>query len=369
MSTAAPSKRTDKAFFNPEELEVIQGNLLKGAPEHEVKRFLITCERTGLDPFSRQIYGHIQNTNKRYKDAQGKWQDNWQKSLVIITSIDGFRAIAERSGEYRGQTAPEWHYSDDEGKQAWRDVFVPKRDGKGNPLTIPDACRVGILRANFEGVCYGVANFQSFAKYTRDDDGVSLDLFWKKMPEHMIAKIAEAQGFRKAFPLLACGLFVEEEISRLDTEEEEAPKTAPKDPEPERDTIAVTAVTQKAAEAPTEPKQEKPKRASKPKPAAEEPAPGGEPEPQPEPKKEPEPEEPAEEDAKQPESGRWNDHVIKMVTTARFANRRLGDMSTDDVKQLFEGWVKKYEEKIKQNPEKWAEAQQVIAAYKAHFPG
>lgn len=404
-------KRSENPFFTPEQKALLE-KTMEGAPEFEIERFLITCERTGLDPFSRQIYGNVQN--KKVKTGKDSW--GWVKTVVIITSIDGFRAIAERSGEYRGQTPPEWYCVGDDGKPGWHDVFIPKRDKMGNPLNIPEACRVGAIRKDFGAPCYGVANFDSFAVYQKGDDNAwYLSQFWKKMPEHMIAKVAEAQAIRKAFPLLACGLFVEEEVGKGDDEEQVIPARAGAAEEPlpegmqwvpghspeDRAKAAAAAaagahaivsgapaapaeapaapVTPPAAQAPAAdpapaavtPKGRKPRAAAAP---AETPAPAAPVAPAAE---TPAPVAPVETPTSAPvhvgagaghEGTAWADYKIEHITLAKFVGRKIGELDPADIKSLFEGWVQKYADKIKLNPGKVREAEMLTAAFQATHP-
>src|SRR5690606_1805557 len=79
--------------------------------------FLAHCRRTGLDPIARQIYAIYRG---------GKWG--------IQISIDGARLVAERTGQYEGQTSVQWT---DDGV-TWVDVWL-----KESP---PRAARVGVYR-------------------------------------------------------------------------------------------------------------------------------------------------------------------------------------------------------------------------------
>src|SRR4051812_31000697 len=110
-------KRSDQPFFTAEQKQFIKNDLKeKGLSEFQQEQFIITCERTLLDPFSRQIYARPQPVKKTFPGGK----EEWVKELIIITAIDGLRAVAERSGEYRGQTPVEWYGKDpDKGTLGW----------------------------------------------------------------------------------------------------------------------------------------------------------------------------------------------------------------------------------------------------------
>jgi phage recombination protein Bet len=138
--------------------------------------FLHYCQRTQLDPFSKQIY-----MIKR----GGKW--------TMQTAIDGFRVIANRRPEYGGQTGPEWCGEDG----VWRDVWVDRKP--------PTAARVGVIRTDWAQPIYMTAMFREFnqggPKWASDG-----------MPAHMLAKCAEAGALRKAFPHDLGGIYTDDEL-------------------------------------------------------------------------------------------------------------------------------------------------------------
>lgn len=160
-----------------EQIALIKQTIMRGATDLELDMFLNLCRAKRLDPLTRQIYG--------IKTNQG---------VQMFASIDGLRVIAQRSGEYAGQSGPYWCGSDGQ----WVDVWL--QDGA------PAAAKVGIWRRGFAEPTWGVATWRS---YGANKSGP----VWKSMPDVMLAKAAEAQALRKAFPDDLSGLYVREEFT------------------------------------------------------------------------------------------------------------------------------------------------------------
>ncbi len=188
-------KREDN--LSPEQIDLIKETVCKDATDNELKLFLTRCKRTGLDPFSGQIHAV-----KRWDSKQGKY------IMSIQCGIDGYRLIAQRTGECAG--IDEAVYDTDSGKH-------------------PNKASVTVYR-----VVAGVR--VPFSASARWDEYVSVynnkksgeqetGTMWKKMPYLMLGKCAEALALRKAFPAELSGVYTSEEMEQADNPEPNGQKS------------------------------------------------------------------------------------------------------------------------------------------------
>lgn len=173
--------------LNEKQIELLKRTIARAATDDELQLFINQCNRTGLDPFSKQIYAIKRGG-----------------VMGIQVSIDGQRLVAQRTGEYRGQVGPYWCGQDSE----WKDVWLEN--------TPPSAAKVGVLRKNCVEPTWAVARFSAYAQNSP---------FWTKMPEVMIAKVAESLALRKAFPQELSGLYASEEMDQATPSEQAQHKT------------------------------------------------------------------------------------------------------------------------------------------------
>lgn len=176
--------KADQDFWSEAQVAALKQLGLSQASQGDLKVFFHQSQRTGLDPFARQIY-----------------MINRGGKFTIQTSIDGFRIVAQRSGNYGGQTPAEWCGEDG----VWKDVWLDKKP--------PLAARIGVYYKDTPNATYAVAKWDSYAQSSP---------IWTKMPDLMLAKCAEALALRKAFPNDLSGLYTNDEMSQADE-----PKSAP----------------------------------------------------------------------------------------------------------------------------------------------
>ncbi|MQA76352.1 MAG: phage recombination protein Bet [Solirubrobacterales bacterium] len=174
------------------------------ASGEERELFWRQIERTGLDPFARQIYVVYRYSRRRRREE-----------MSIETSIDGLRLIAERTGAYEGQTRPYWCGEDGVWHECWASVEAPV------------AATVGVHKGGAREATWATAHFVEYAEFW-DDSGKAKG-FYATMPRNQLSKCAEALALRKAFPAEMSGLYTAEEMARADAE---APRARPEGVDP-----------------------------------------------------------------------------------------------------------------------------------------
>jgi phage recombination protein Bet len=224
--TIAPS--TAATTYSDAQLRLIRDTVARDCNPQEFDLFVTVARHAGLDPFRKQISAIVFS-----KD------DPKKRRMSIITTIDGLRVIAARSQRYRpDEDEPEF------------EIDPELKDPLCNPAGLVKAkVRIWIADAMREGgwkPVTGVAYWEEFApikdEASEGYDWVDTGEFWDdsgkpkrkkvpragsemvrkletggnwgKMPRVMLAKCAEAQALRKAFPEDLSSLYEASELDR-----------------------------------------------------------------------------------------------------------------------------------------------------------
>jgi phage recombination protein Bet len=197
-------------FLSDEEIALLKRGMLSTYLIDEQDIFVRLCQRTRLDPFTKQI--HATKRFQKVKQPDGQFKK--VPTLVPVTGIMGLLAVADRTGQYNGMVV-QWCGPDG----VWKDEWL-----EPDP---PAAAKCIVYRKDRTYPEVGIARWQSYVGQTYDYDSKTwyVSDFWSKMPDYMLGKCARAQALRGAFPDQLSNLYIREElesdISDTETETEE----------------------------------------------------------------------------------------------------------------------------------------------------
>lgn len=185
--------RPDQTTWTEQQGAVLrQSGIDNQVATEELSAFLHLCQRTRLDPFSRQIY------------LIGRYDSRQQRKVYTPqTSIDGYRVIAHRACAEAGHSLgyDDTLWCDKDGR--WRDVWLPDAP--------PAAAKVTVIR---NGMRFSAV--ARYSEYVQTKKGGEPSGLWGKMPATMTAKCAEALALRMAFPHDLAGVYTAEEMAQAD---------------------------------------------------------------------------------------------------------------------------------------------------------
>lgn len=225
--------RPDQTAWTPDQQAVLrQSGISDDVTAAELSGFLHLCQRTELDPFSRQIYLIGRKDKKAGRVV-----------FTPQTGIDGYRVVARRATAKSGGTFgyEDTLWCDKDGR--WRDVWLPDAP--------PAAVKVTVLR---DGQKYSaVALYREYVQTGWENKPIGL---WGKMPASQLAKCAEALALRKAFPHDLAGVYTAEEMAQADNGSDErhlravqpgeSDPWATAQPQPPQESVAVKGRSQPA---------------------------------------------------------------------------------------------------------------------------
>ncbi len=161
-------------------MQVLQSSLYPGASPASIKMALGYCKAAGLDPMQKPV--HIV---PMWDSKAGSMRD------VVMPGVGLYRTQAARSGECAGVSEPD---------------FGPDTTETlgGQSITFPAWCRVTVKRRlpTGEVVEFTAKEFwkENYAVKGGKEKSIAPNAMWTKRPYGQLAKCAEAQALRKAFP-------------------------------------------------------------------------------------------------------------------------------------------------------------------------
>lgn len=220
MNALAKTEQTALSTMTEQDLmRVLQSSLYPGAAPESIKMVLGYCRAAGLDPMQKPV--HIV---PMWDSKAGTMRD------VVMPGVNLYRTQAARSGECAGVTEPEF------GPDVTENIG-------GLQITFPLWCRVSVSRRLPTGeiVPFTAREFwkENYAVKGGKEKSIAPNAMWTKRPYGQIAKCAEAQALRKAFPEIASDTTAEEmEGKAIRPEDASGPQFDWLDPRPLIDGVA-----------------------------------------------------------------------------------------------------------------------------------
>jgi len=173
------STSNELAVKQDELIPVLQSSLYPGASINSIKMVLSYCQAAELDPMQKPV--HI----------VPMWDSSAQQLRdVIMPGIGLYRIQAARSGEYGGISEP---------------VFGPEVSSSigGAEITYPAWCKITVCRlVSGHKMEFSATErwLENYAVRGGKQKSIAPNAMWSRRPFAQLAKCAEAQALRKAFP-------------------------------------------------------------------------------------------------------------------------------------------------------------------------
>jgi phage recombination protein Bet len=198
------------AMTEEELVDVLQSSLYPGAALKSIKMVIGYCKAANLDPMQKPV--HI----------VPMWDKNAKQMRdVIMPGVGLYRTQAARSNALAGISEPEFGPE----KEFTLDSFK---------FNAPEWCRVVVKRmlssgaiGEFAAIEYWIENYATAGK-----DSVQPNAMWKKRPRGQLAKCAQAQALRMAFPEMTGSAPTADEMEGKAMESNEVDITPPKQEQP-----------------------------------------------------------------------------------------------------------------------------------------
>lgn len=185
----------EQEYWSDKQLAALRQLGVTDATSGDLAVFFHQAQRTGLDPFAKQLY------------LIGRWSQQGTK-YTIQTGIDGYRLIArravDRSHEALGYDDTVWCGPDGQ----WFDVWLS--------VDPPAAAKVTVIRngQRFPAVALWSEYVQTVKDKKTGEYGPNS--MWQRMGANQLAKCAEALALRKAFPQDLSGIYTTDEMGQAE---------------------------------------------------------------------------------------------------------------------------------------------------------
>lgn len=180
----------------------LKNSLYTGAKDESIKMVLDYCKAAKLDPMQKPV--HIVPMN-----VKNSLTGRYEYKDIVMPGVGLYRIQAARSNQYAGVSEPEFG----------EDITC---NLGGIEITYPKWCKVTVKKlvnntiVEFTAKEYWLENYATKKDPNTKKDTPTPNSMWQKRPYGQIAKCAEAQALRKAFPEIISQHVTAEEMEGKD---------------------------------------------------------------------------------------------------------------------------------------------------------
>ena len=158
----------------------LKNSLYTGAKDESIKMVLDYCKAAKLNPMQKPVH-IVPMSVKNALTGKYEYKD------VVMAGVGLYRIQAARSQQYAGVSEPEFG----------EDVTC---NLGGADITYPKWCKVTVKKIVNNTIVEFTAKEYWLENYAAKKDELTPNTMWRKRPYGQLAKCAEAQALRKAFP-------------------------------------------------------------------------------------------------------------------------------------------------------------------------
>ena len=158
----------------------LKNSLYTGARDESIKMVLDYCKAAKLDPMQKPVH-IVPMSVKNALTGKHEYKD------VVMAGVGLYRIQAARSQQYAGVSEPEFG----------EDVTC---NLGGADITYQKWCKVTVKKLVNNNIVEFTAKEYWLENYAAKKDTATPNTMWQKRPYGQLAKCAEAQALRKAFP-------------------------------------------------------------------------------------------------------------------------------------------------------------------------
>lgn len=205
-ASSALALRAGQGDWTEDQRTQLRSMGLEHATEADLRLLYHYAARTGLDPFTKQVYLVSRKTKVKVRvtnpdTGNTRIEERDVDKFTAQVGIDGWRVIGTRAARREGVRVGHEDVLYRGKGTGWQDYW-------DNDDGTPVACKY-TLSVNGVSISATVA-YSEYVQLVQRDGQWQPNSMWKKMPGNQLAKCGEALAWRKAFPADYSGIVFED---------------------------------------------------------------------------------------------------------------------------------------------------------------